>query len=83
MIMDMPPKKEKFESAIKPLVMSSCCQIKYVDSQIPAFLLIRDNKEILMSSSPTEPLETPYLQIYNMALVSLIHEYYELMWKTN
>ncbi|MFZ7137084.1 MAG: TrmB family transcriptional regulator [archaeon] len=83
MIMDVPPEKEQFEAAIKPLVKSPCCEIKYIDSKIPAFLLMRDNKEILMSSSPTEPLETPYLQIYNVALVSLIREYYELMWKTN
>jgi sugar-specific transcriptional regulator TrmB len=83
MLMDMPPEKEQFEQAMKPLITSPCCEIKYVDSKIPAFLLIRDNKEILMSSSPTEPLETPYLQIHNIALVSLIREYYALMWKIN
>lgn len=82
MIMDVPPEKKQFEDALKPLIHCPDCEIKYVPS-VPAFLIIRDNKEILMSSSPTNPLETPYLQIHNSALVSLIREYYELMWKTN
>ncbi|MDG6222056.1 MAG: hypothetical protein IAX21_08095 [Candidatus Bathyarchaeota archaeon] len=82
MIMDLPPEKMQFEEAIKPLIVHSGCEIKYVPS-VPAYLLIRDGQEILMSSSPTNPMETPYLQIHNAALVSLIREYYELMWKIN
>jgi sugar-specific transcriptional regulator TrmB len=82
MLIDMPPEKKKFERAIKPLIVHSGCEIKYVSS-VPAYFLIRDDQEVLMSSSPTNPIETPYLQIHNVALVSLIREYYELMWKTN
>lgn len=82
MIIDMPPEKKKFEQAIKPLTVHSGCEIKYVSS-VPALFIIRDNQEVLMSSSPTDPLETPYMQINNVALVSLIREYYELIWKTN
>lgn len=82
MIMDNPPEKNQFEKAIKPLIQHPGCQIKHVSS-VPAFLLIRDGKQILMSSSPTNPMGTPYLQIHNEALVSLIQEYYELMWKIN
>ena len=80
--MDVPPEKKQFEDSLKPLVECPDCEIKYVSS-VPAFLIIRDNEEILMSSSPTNPMETPYLQIHNEALVSLIREYYDLMWKTN
>jgi len=82
MIIDMPPEKKKFEQAIKPLTVHSGCEIKYVSS-VPALFIVRDNQEVLMSSSPTNPIETPYMQIHNVALVSLILEYYELMWTTN
>ena len=82
MIMDVPPEKKVFEDTIKPLIEHHGCQIKYVHS-VPAFLLIRDGKQVLMSTSTTNPIEASYLQIHNEALVSLIHGYYDLMWKTN
>ena len=83
MLMDVPPEKNQFEDAVKPLIQHPGCAIKHIPSRVPAFLLIRDGEEILMGSSPNDPLGSPYLHIHNTALVSLIYDYYELMWKTN
>jgi len=56
-------------------------QVRYCQFPPPAILLIKDNKELLISTNSTTNMSQPYLWSNNPILVNVIQQWYDTMWE--
>lgn len=81
-IVDVPPEKNQFEKIIEPLMQHPCFEIRYIPPLVPALFVMFDEQEVGISKSSTNAIETPDLWVTNPSVISMIHEYFEMMWTT-
>lgn len=79
-IVDVPPEKDQFEKVIKPLMEHPCFELRYVLPRVPALFVMFDRKEVGISESSTNAIDTPDLWVTNPSLISIIHDYFEMIW---
>ncbi|MDG6221827.1 MAG: helix-turn-helix domain-containing protein [Candidatus Bathyarchaeota archaeon] len=79
-IIDTPPDKEQFKNELKEILEHPLYSIKCIPPPPPAILFLRDKKEAMISNSVASPEETPDLWVSNQHLVTILQDYFEMMW---
>jgi sugar-specific transcriptional regulator TrmB len=73
-------KKSKLFSAL--LEREPGFQVKYTNFPLPAKILIKDNKEVFISTeNKPDSYSQPYLWSNNLILVRVIQQWYDIMWE--
>lgn len=79
-IIDTPPDTNLFKNELKELLEHPSYSIKCVPPPPPAIMFLCDKKEVMVSHSVASPEETPDLWVNNQHLVTILQDYFEMLW---
>jgi sugar-specific transcriptional regulator TrmB len=81
MIIGKPEDSQGMAEVIRDFKKTGSLRIKYVPAPIRAVISIYDEKEVLLTTSPSASLgEVPTLWTNNLSVVTVMQEYFEMLW---
>ncbi|MCW4046607.1 MAG: hypothetical protein NWE99_03470 [Candidatus Bathyarchaeota archaeon] len=82
-VLESPKKEEDLEKVMQFINQRPCCEIRFFPSSPKTVIGLYDKREAFIIVNPKETLpESPALWSNNQSLISVIQDYFEILWLT-